>query len=449
MLMRRTAIAIVASGALLGEHAPHGCGSDESRAGSDGGCPKLALPDGVPTGWEEWNGYACGCRLFVPGTNGAPPDPITWETCPSPGPTTPSCRRMTTPWTKRALASVTVFPQFSFDKDAHKVIVEFGRIYYNDDRNVRYHIVAEADGPVHQSFLAVHPANTRCELLDHGLADGKYAFSVLGDGQDLERGEGVLAGTSGELYPSVVLNLEQDPNSHRDWKVGRDWLIETRGTVQARDWATLKPTPVYDPALDPDHLAAHNVRGVRDSLFFEVDGGGFLGVMAWSPASGLQPLIRYFGDSSQGAGNFNTDGVDMVWTHGSGKASGLEYPVRDVMTAPFTVKGEAVKSKARRLRSDPGNLTPLPYGIGCGYAARNVEAYVDGSTDYTSKLFVVRLADGVAWIVDSPLSSSGFHFNQALGISCEEIFASAQFKDEANTLVRIRLDSLGPGIPPD
>jgi hypothetical protein len=174
--------------------------------------------------------------------------------------------------------------------------------------------------------------------------------------------------------------------------------------------------------------------------------------MSWSLASGQQPLIRWYGDYTQGAGNFNTDGVSMVWTHGTGKApdATLEYPVRSIMMAPFTTDPEELKAKAQRLRSDPGQLVPYPFGIGCGYAARQV--FTPSATDASvgsNDLLVVRLADGVSWIVSAPPVELGMGFGFVLGLTCEEVFATANFADEPNTIVRIRLDSLGPGIPPD
>jgi hypothetical protein len=41
-------------------------------------------------------------------------------------------------------------------------------------------------------------------------------------------------------------------------------------------------------------------------------------------------------------------------------------------------------------------------------------------------------------------------FGHVLGFTCEEVFATAQYlPDDSLTIVRIRLDSLGAGIPPD
>lgn len=159
--------------------------------------------------------------------------------------------------------------------------------------------------------------------------------------------------------------------------------------------------------------------------------------------------LCWYGDYTQGAGNFNTDGVDMVWTHGTGKpADGtLEYPVRSIMTAPFTTSPSELKASAKYLRSDPGQLVPYPFGVGCGYAARQVftPSQGDGSVG-SNDLMIVRLSDGVSWLVSAPPVEQGMGFGFVMGLTCDEVFATANFADEPNTIVRIRLDSLGPSI---
>jgi hypothetical protein len=147
-------------------------------------------------------------------------------------------------------------------------------------------------------------------------------------------------------------------------------------------------------------------------VFWEVGGLTKHGVMSWTEASGQQNLIRWLGDYTQGAGNFNTDGVDMVWSHGTGKApSASKYPTVSIMTAPFTADPAVRKAKEKRLRSDPGQLGVTPFGVGCGYASRVV---YDATTD-TVDLLVVRLSDGVSWIVKSPPISTSVKFMRRPG----------------------------------
>lgn len=429
-----------------------GGGSGGSSGAEAGPCPTKGLPAGVPDGWEEYTGYSCGCRVYVPGPTGTPPAPVTWEPCPQPGPANVSCQRMNTFWTTKI--AVTIFPKLWFDKSSGKAFVQFSRTYVGDDKSVRYHLVADVDGPVKQAFLQLNPANQGCELQDDSLLQGKYALSVLGDSWDgpIADLEGVLAGDVGVAPPAIVAKQKADPNLHTSWHASGEWLIAEQAVVKARTWVSDVWHSVYDAAQDPEAMPSHNIRPWGPAIFFEVGVGGYRGVMSWTLADGLRPLVRYYGDYTQGAGNFNTDGVDMVWTHGEGKPpnqSLLEYPKLSVMTAPFSTDPDEVKLKAKRLRSDLWHLVPYPYGIGCGYAARQVHTASTTGGAGSNDLLVVRLSDGVSWIVSAPPIEMKMGFSFVLGVTCDEVFATAVFPDEPNTIVRIRLDSLGPGIPPD
>jgi len=108
------------------------------------------------------------------------------------------------------------------------------------------------------------------------------------------------------------------------------------------------------------------------------------------------------------------------------------------MTAPYTTDPAEAQGKARRLRTDPMTLSLAHYRVGCGYAARAVCTNQDGCA-----LMVVRLSDGVAWMArgKDPMTYGTI----AVGTTCEEVF----FQDPWGRVGRVRLDSLGPGIPPD
>jgi hypothetical protein len=125
----------------------------------------------------------------------------------------------------------------------------------------------------------------------------------------------------------------------------------------------------------------------------------------------------------------------MVWSYGEGKLPNeTTYPIRSVMTSPFTTDPDAVVP--RRLRSEP----PFAMGVdgwevGCGYAAHYAGYF----------LLVVRLSDGWSWQVPN---APGRSFGRAIGVTCEEVFGLGDFGDHGN-IARVRLDSLGPGEPPD
>jgi REP element-mobilizing transposase RayT len=131
-----------------------------------------------------------------------------------------------------------------------------------------------------------------------------------------------------------------------------------------------------------------------DALFWQTSSQYRSGINVWTPAAGAKPFVRWVGDGTRGAGNFGTDGVDMVWSQGEGKQpTETLYPTRSVMTAPFTSDPAAVVP--RRLRAQPPadvSIGVQPFQVGCGYAAHG-----GGSCD----VLVVRLADGWGWTIRS------------------------------------------------
>ena len=90
----------------------------------------------------------------------------------------------------------------------------------------------------------------------------------------------------------------------------------------------------------------------------------------------------------------------------------------------------------------------MDLAIGCGYTAHAVSSQVFPS----NSLIVVRIADGVSWELKAGEMNRPA-WAKALGFTCDELFALVEFGDgptgEGGHVVRIRLDSLGPGLPPD
>lgn len=442
-----------ATSAGSGGIAATGGTSGTGGAGGTGGapaCPPSAPPAGVPPGWVEFSDYSCKCRFYVPGPAAKPLDPVEWEACPQqPGPQNASCRRMKTPWTNASGASIATFPYFWRDTSTDTTYLQCDRIHVGDNKWVRYRVVADTAGTVLSAVL--EPGYEGCGLLDAGLQGGRYLFGALGESASapIQGSEGALGGKFGEA-PSVVIKQPMDPKNHTSWRMTSEWILRWRAGLFARPWDSNTELTVFDIGKDPEGLIPTNVQGIGKAVFFEVDGGGFKGIMAWTEAAGLTPIQRFYGDNTQGAGNFATDGVDMVWFYGKGKDTStlLIYPERSVMTAPFSTDPATVQKTMRRLRSDPGNFGVYPYAVGCGHAARTVYSGPVGDPTGVD-LFVVRLKDGVSWIIKSTPSIQGAQFLSPMGITCDEIFTKFQFVDDSVSIVRIRLGSLGPGTPPD
>ena len=166
--------------------------------------------------------------------------------------------------------------------------------------------------------------------------------------------------------------------------------------------------------------------------------------------NGSRPLLRYFGDSTRGAGNFGTDGKDMVWTYAEGAtACDHESDKREVWTAPYTTDPAQLQATARRLRSDVRGMNAWNYAVGFGYAARAVSLPAPAYNG----LFLVRLSDGTAWLIPGSSNIDALSWGDALGFTSEELFAlvSMHYAQGAGgaTILRVRLDSLGQGTPAD
>jgi hypothetical protein len=74
--------------------------------------------------------------------------------------------------------------------------------------------------------------------------------------------------------------------------------------------------------------------------------------------------------------------------------------------------------------------------VGCGHAL------LEGPE---GDLIVTRLGDGWSWYVPQTLERRIY---TALGLTCTELFAVGEM-NKRFTVARVRLDSLGPGFPPD
>lgn len=179
------------------------------------------------------------------------------------------------------------------------------------------------------------------------------------------------------------------------------------------------------------------------------------GVFRWDPASGVLPFLVDPDPVHKAYFSFATDGVDMVWTEGTASLPEdpsydniyLPFPRRDIMTAPYQVDPPP---KGKRLRSD--RVTGhRPFAVGCGRAAHV-------TSEGQSTLQIVRLSDGVSWEIkgdlpNAPLASRWTWIDQ-IGLTCDEIFFGAvgpptELGVVRGTIVKIKLSSLGPGIPPD
>ena len=245
--------------------------------------------------------------------------------------------------------------------------------------------------------------------------------------------------------PDVLLHYVKDSWLSYSWDCSSNWFVNVREgfVMTAFSWgggAGPKQQFVASLATDPEHIDFSQPVMWDDAFFWTTCDLYRSGINVWDPVHGARPFIRWLGDATRGAGNLGTDGADLVWVYGEGKAPDVPsiYPVKSIMTAPFTIDPAALVP--RRLRSDPtpGGVAVVPFQVGCGYGVRGA-----GAID----TLVIRLADGVSWLFPK---DPAFRITEVIGVTCTHFYALVQVGSPGPyTIARIALDSLGPGVPPD
>lgn len=408
-------------------------------------CPAQPLPPGVPAGWTETSDWSCDCRFYTPGSKDALPPPIAWEPCPE-RPGGMECRVMKADWTASP-TPIALNPLFDQAPGGAPLLL-FRRVAEDAPPRALLDLVAEVDGPVRAAILQLPPPgqpagapDPGCHLEPEALRDGRWLLAVRGhDAAGHASGssrEGVLGGPVDDLRPTVL--ARQDDDLRYDWALGGPWLlrVDSRRRVALLPWSAGDERPVTSAAADPEGLAPVHpiVRG--DAVFWTGAAGPRAGINVWDPERGARPFLRWIGDPTRGAGNLGTDGVDLVWTQGeAGDPAGGPLPVRSLMTAPYTADPAALRP--RRLRAAPHpSMAAAPIKVACGHAAQET-----GDGD----VMVVRLSDGVAWRL--PSAPPAMSFRVPIGLTCDEVFVVGRLGGRYN-VARVRLDSLGPGLPPD
>lgn len=415
-------------------------------------CPPTLRPSPVPASWLEYGDWSCNCRFYVPSSKADLPAPIQWEPCRGAVPDGLACRWMTVDWTTTDHAPIGPTPQGDVDAEG-RVILRFTRFNQVSDSPSALFLVAEADGPVRTAILDAGGAHRGCALWDDDsrMHGGQVLWVVSGDNVhgNLETTTiaGQLGGSIDLLWPAVV--ARNDSDAAIGYEPGHDFLVQVGpyGKLRAPIGSGLgPPSLIYDPAIDPDGLPPRHLVQEHGAVFWRFNTLIFDSVMAWTQATGTQPLLRWPNDLSRGAFDFGTDGKDMVWVQGSGRTCCHDvdpFPTHDTMTAPFAADPAHLMPRRLRTDAESGPSGFGDYAVGCGMAAH---------TTGNGSLFVVRVADGRAWLQPVHPAGDGGGYDWAwanvLAITCDEVFATVQ-AGHTSQLARVRLDSLGPGVPAD
>ncbi|MBI5544389.1 MAG: hypothetical protein HY901_10895, partial [Deltaproteobacteria bacterium] len=409
--------------------------------------PPTSLPEDVPAGWQRYDGISCRFPLYIQGAKGIPLPHIEWEPCPAPIPADLGCRRIKAGWGFAGEGQISVYPRFWRDGTTGKSFIEVNRADRPTDRI--FLIVTELDGSVRVAFLQRRYSSSVTFGGPDAIADGRYVFGVVGGEID-----GFIGGRIGEAYPRVAYAGTHQTRWYSNWAASEGWIVRFNAFVSKTAWNPILVEEIPLPGSVGGGLEPHLGFGVGKDIFWEVGSQDLSGVVSWSMAEGARSLLVWPNDPLHSAGNFGTDGQEMAWTYADQRDSATgEWSRVSVMTGPYTTDPEQLKTTARRLRSDFGSFSPYPYHVGCGYAARVI------GMNQSFALFIVRLRDGVSWIIPDGQQTGSWRFGLAsIGIACntagEQVEVLSTFYGPETwaqrvTMVRIPLANLGPGLPPD
>ena len=477
LIVRRKYLVLLAAGAPLVTLAGPsvtggcGCGGAETADAADAGVDRVlkdAPIDSSDAGLDAEAGscpghdgyilddaYDTQCGFCYASASQYLPPPIQWEPCSGNAfPSGVACQQMKRTW------PVSTWITGQYFEGATKGYVDGnGRAvlaFAMAPDTIFQQVVAEADGNVLSSLIELHP--DLCNTVTHDARDGYYALRVYdaeannwGAGGTSPFGGGSIGGAVTDLRPRVYTHYHKGDLYSRDYVASKLGLVEGElsagGTFRLYDWTTGISQTIYQG--NSEGMDINDPAPAANAIFFDAElSDALLKEQVWTPDGGVNDIVAFGNDKSQGAGPLNSDGIDMVWSYGAGRdGSTGPYPTVFIMTSPFATRASDLQ--ARRLRSEGpciGTKTE-EFVVGCGYAAHPTCASLP-----STGILIVRLSDGRSWPLVSNPTSTSWAYVAPLAITCDELFATvAERVSNASVanIVRVRLDSLGPGLPPD
>lgn len=426
--------------------------SPSSSSQQDSQAPEPASP--LP-GWKVLSEYDTECGFAYATDRKYLPPPVEWEPCSVivdgaqltdagvSGPPGMVCERIAD---REGLHGAYLLSAFVEDDSAHLLLVRgLGK------GNGGFTMIAEADGPVHTAIY--NPG--RCPVDSFDEARFGHFMERAHDSTDDSKVGGAFGGNFDDLKPRVYFPKGHQPSpvySH-DYRVGRSLFIEAAIPDRVYSLATGELVATITLTPEDQDLYYSGYQFQEDTLYWVAATSHRSAVKVWTQGQGIFTLLDDGHDPTRGVESFRTDGVDMVWMEGRGRTNfnSLVFDVYEHWTAKYSLDKATVEATKRRVRSEPRAAWAHPYAVGCGYAA--VEMLSPTPTEWGQTGFrLIRLSDGRSWpILDgSREQQRELHFATPLGITCDHVYVQAWSNTSSKTEVaRIRLDSLGEGVPAD
>lgn len=393
----------------------------------DGEAPDPPRPAGLPEGWVLERTLNKQCQFYVPQTKDLVPPPLEWQQCPtSATPSGVDCR------------SLPAEPAFGTEDTAS--VTADGTALLSVVRGApapltgRHWLIAPADGPVRTAIFI--PSGSPCGLGWPSLFHDRY---VIGAGSP-QVAVGIFAGSVDEVSPRLAIHLASSEVNDVAYAAPL-WILDLGDgfSLKRRSWTDGTALPVLWSASQDHGLDQGSFVFTEDAMFWSADNLDYHKVNIYTEDGGVRDFLTAGLVVDHGYDDLGTDGKSLVWIEARGRSTGDTTPFAtyDVMTSPYAA--DPTKLTPRRLRSEEGPALGVdPFVVGCGFAAR----------ENGHHLRIVRLSDGYSWLLDE--RTSPWFWSRPFAITCTELFTRAAMANENGArLVRVRLDSLGPGIPPD
>lgn len=452
-----------AAGSTSGAGGSKGGASGGGEAGSGTVCPPVERSPSIPSSWVEDTSISCECRLYyAEGAEGV--EPIEWKPCGDFGITGTSdleCQAMTINFDADPLHAAIIGPEWD-NSNPENPRMAFRRMY-------------KGSGEFSISMTVL--VNPNSNMIDFALASSRAKNPVCYPGSSEFSIPSIGFGGFKTVVKKSEKNMTSDSYFYRKSGGSLEMIFREQKALSWQIYDSANPDESFlgrspdisvwrlnDLLQKIEKISPSNPDGFKGGIPIPTKGALFLqrnivartwGVFRWDPASGVLPFLVDPDPVHKAYFSFATDGVDMVWTEGTASLPEdpsydniyLPFPRRDIMTAPYQVDPPP---KGKRLRSD--RVTGhRPFAVGCGRAAHV-------TSEGQSTLQIVRLSDGVSWEIkgdlpNAPLASRWTWIDQ-IGLTCDEIFFGAvgpptELGVVRGTIVKIKLSSLGPGIPPD
>ena len=360
-----------------------------------------------------------------------------------PGPDGMQCRRVAPNW--QSASGGHLGHHLSMDVVDGKPMMLLRRVV----GELVYETVDEVDGEVRTALMRAGD----CTILAQPLKGQKVVWRIYDKFSNTDWSGGAVGGGIDTLRPRVYLpygHLPSTAGSHQ-YAVGPNMFIESIATpdrIYSFDTGKVVHTIVHSPEDTGLLYSSYFFQG--DDLFWSADSSRRTAIKVWTKARGTQTLVGWPGDATRGADGLGTDGVDMVWTEAFGRAGGStsSYVNYETWTAKYTTDPSTLAATKRRVRSADAARYSEQHVVGCGYAAISIQPRLDWGA--APGFRVIRLSDGVSWTAmsDSLEQKGDFYTVRPAAITCDEVFLRGVAAGHSQ-VVRIRIDSLGPGTSPD